>query len=70
MLLATLVTLPLVLLNVTGAGLDDVAGEPGAIALTSVGNFLSSSGTISLSRIGISAADISFWGQCFSEYMF
>eukprot|EP00438_Fugacium_kawagutii_P013553 Skav201861 [mRNA] locus=scaffold3490:110066:111289:- [translate_table: standard] len=62
MLLATLVTLPLVLLNVTGAGLDDVAGEPGAIALTSVGNFLSSSdGTISLSRIGISAADISFY---------
>ena len=69
MLFAALVTLPLLLLNSTGTGLNDVdvgTGEPGVFALTSIGNFLSSTdGSISLSRFDITPADISFLALAF-----
>jgi len=65
MMFAALLTLPLLILNSTGTGLTDVdvgAGEPGFFAVSSIGNFLSSSdGSISLSKFDISPADISFW---------
>ena len=65
MMCAALLTLPLLILNSTGTGLNDVdvgTGEPGFFAVSSIGNFLSSSdGSISLSKFDISPADISFW---------
>lgn len=65
MMFAALLTLPLLILNSTGTGLTDVdvgAGEPGFFAVSSIGNFLSSSdGSISLSKFDISPADISFY---------
>ncbi|CAK9093850.1 unnamed protein product [Durusdinium trenchii] len=60
-LLGAFLTLPLLLLNFTGTGLTEVdvgTGEHGIFATSSIGNFLSSSGSISLSRFDITPADV------------
>ena len=71
MMFAAVLTLPLLILNSTGTGLNDVdvgTGEPGFFAVSSIGNFLSSSdGSISLSKFDISPADISNLAAVFSN---
>ena len=54
-------------MNWTGEGLSDVdvgTGEHGIFATSSLGNFLSSGGSISLSRFDITPADVSFLIGC------
>ena len=61
---AALITLPILAVNSTGTGLSDVdvgTGEHGFFAISSIGNFLGSDGSISLSRFDISPSDISFY---------
>ena len=61
---AALITLPILAVNSTGTGLNDVdvgTGEHGFFAISSIGNFLGSDGSISLSRFDISPSDISFY---------
>ena len=61
---AALITVPILAVNSTGTGLNDVdvgTGEHGFFAISSIGNFLGSDGSISLSRFDISPSDISFY---------